>query len=124
MNNQLFKAFISGSSFPAILSFYIGFKSLEKSYKNINLSEQYILYTLIAPIYFGFNSVYAVILSNILNTNFRYGFLIISLISPSLLTKINNVYIFNNLKFGKKYLYIYNFVNYNMIIANIYSLLS
>ena len=119
MNNQLFKAFISGSSFPAILSFYIGFKSLEKSYKNINLSEQYILYTLIAPIYFGVNSVYAVILSNILNTNFRYGFLIISLISPSLLTKIND-----NLKFGKKYLYIYNFVNYNMIIANIYSLLS
>ena len=131
---QIFKAFISGASFPAVILFYLGFKSLESQYKTENMDkllygkDPYFLYTLTAPIYFGIVSICAITISNILNINFRYGYLIMSLISPllvSLFIKINDVYTFdeNRWKMQYVYLYAYHMVNYNLIIANVYYLL-
>ena len=132
---QLFKAFISGASFPAVILFYLGFKSLESQYKTKNMDKllygqnPYYVYTLTAPIYFGIVSICAVIISHKLNINFRYGYLIMSLISPllvSLFIKINDVYTFDEKRWKMQYLYLYAYhmVNYNLIIANVYYLLN
>lgn len=131
---QLFKAFISGASLPAVILFYLGFKSLESQYKMENMHKllhgknPYFVYTLTAPIYFGMVSICAVLISHKLNINFRYGYLIMSLISPllvSLFIKINDVYTFDEKRWKMQYLYLYlyHMVNYNLIIANVYYLL-
>mgnify|MGYP007000106023 CR=1 len=67
-------------------------KSLESQYKTKNMDKllngknPYFVYTLTAPLYFGIVSMSAIIISNTLNINFRYGYLIMSLISPLLVS--------------------------------------
>lgn len=134
MKLQLFKAFIAGSSFPAVILFYHGFNSLQSKYKMENMNkllrniDPYYIYTLLAPLYFGIMSIIAILLSMILKLHFRYGYFLISLISPlfvSIFIKYYDVYIFDNTRWIKQYLYlyIYHMINYNLIIANIYYLL-
>ena len=74
MKLQLFKAFIAGSSFPAVILFYHGFNSLQSKYKMENMNkllrniDPYYIYTLLAPLYFGIMSIIAILLPMILKT--------------------------------------------------------
>lgn len=135
LNHSLFKAFITGSSFPAVILFFHGFKSLESKYnlenmkKNLGIVEPYYLYTLTAPIYFGLSSMLSIFLSKHYNIYFRYSYFLVSLISPllvSMFIKYFDVYHFDDGRWVKQYLYlyIYHMINCNLIIANIYYLLS
>ena len=134
---SIIRAFISGASLPAVFLFYHGFKSLESQYKMKNMKQipilgkmdPYFVYSFFAPLYFGTMSVCAILLSKYLNINFRYGYFIVSLISPilvSLFIKIYNVYTFDKKRWLQQYFYllIYHMINYNLIISNVYNLIN
>ena len=133
MTNVL-KAFIVGSSWFTFILFFTGFYSLKTSYNINNMKkithgiDPYFIYTISSPLYFGFQSIFAILISNYFNLHFRIGFLIISLISPfliSLFIKLNDVYFFTEERWVKQYIYLilYHMFTYNIIIANLYYLI-
>ena len=135
MFKDLFRAFIAGSSWFTFVAFFNGFQSLKNTYNIDNMKkivgdyDPYYVYTIIAPIMFGINSIIAILISKIFRLHFRIGFIIISLISPlmtSLFIKLNDVYVFTNDRWIKQYIYLvlYHTIVYNLVIANIYSYLS
>ena len=133
MTNVL-KAFIVGSSWFSFILFFTGFYSLKSSYNMKNMEKitnginPYFVYTICAPLYFGFQSVFAILISKFFKLHFRIGFLIVSLISPfltSLFIKLNDVYFFTEDRWVKQYIYLilYHMFTYNIIIANLYYLI-
>ena len=132
---ELIKAFLSGCSYPAFAPFFWGFHTLKSQYNMDNMnklfgknSDPYFLYTLTAPVYFGIMSVLTILVSKIFNINFRYAFLITSLISPTLVSifiKVFDLYTFSEERWIKQYLYLLLFhsFTYNVVIANIYNFL-
>lgn len=124
-------AFIVGSSWPAFVLFFMGFHSYDKKFNKNNCIEKifdtdpYYFYTILAPVYMGTMSMGAVWLHNYYNISIRAAFLIISLISASLVAvsiTVCDVYNFSQERLIEQYLrlIVYHLLLYNLIIATLY----
>ena len=132
---NLFKGFLSGSNILVTMCFYYGFNYLKSQYNIENMKKitgdyiPFYIYAFLAPCYLGLISTITIFISVTFNINFRYVFFIMSIISPTLVQlfiKYFDVYNFSKERWLKQYIYllISHMAVYNIIIANIYSLLS
>ena len=80
MTNQYLRAFVIGSSFLVFIPYFLIVSSIDKS--NLNFSYKY--YSFLAPIALGFFNILSLYLANKFNLTTKNRFLLISLISPTL----------------------------------------
>ena len=120
------KSFIVGSSLPVFVTFFYAVQSYEKK-KIINYS--YDIYTILAPLYFGLMTTFAVFLTKQMKITLRKSLFLISILSSSLVISfitINNLYKFKSkrrwytqyLKLTMTHLVTYNIIIY-FILKNI-----
>lgn len=129
--SDIFLAFLSGANFLVSILYYIGFNSLKKQYKLKNMKkifsiDPYFFYTLIQPLYMGLMSILAVLLlHNMLKINIRISYLIISIISFTLVSifiRYFDIYKWTENRYIRQYIILFllhSFI-YNIVIANIY----
>ena len=130
MENVL-KAFLIGSSFPAFVLFFIGFHAYSGKFRKKNCIAQwfniepYFFYTLIAPVYMGLMSVLAILISCYFQISIRTAFFIVSIISTVIVSTaitVCKVYRFSKERLREQYLRLlgYHLLLYNIIISNLY----
>ena len=91
--------------------------------------EPYFFYTIIAPVYLGLMSVFAVMIYQHYKISIRKAFLIISIISPIVVSTaitLCKVYTFSKSRLREQYirLFGYHMFLFNAVIANIYLMVS
>jgi len=112
------KQFIVGSSFLVFAPFYYGYNKLKKD------NYSYYKYTFVAPLWFGLWNIISLILADYFNLSIQNRFLLISVISYSVIISINtynNVYNFTTEQWVQYYigmLFLYLIV-WNIIIYQI-----
>lgn len=78
--DEYLKQFLIGSSIPVVIPFYISVMNINPNIKNYSYSN----YTLIAPIYFGIMTMLSLFLAKKYNLDNRNRFLLIGIISATL----------------------------------------
>ena len=125
---QLLTAFIVGSSWISFALFFLGFHTYKGKFKKNNCLNKYIepyyFYTLFAPVYMGIMSVIAVYIHQHYNMSIEKSFIIISLVSPvivSVAITMCDIYNFNQLRLIEQYarLIIYHSILFNLVILPI-----
>ena len=128
---QIFLAFVTGSSWLAIILFFIGFSQYKGKLNPNNCLQQLLqsdpimVYPLIAPLYLGLMSAIAIFIRNRYGITTRKAFFIIGIISAlivSIIITVCKIYPFSKTRLFEQYvrLQIYHFVVYSIIIANIF----
>ena len=124
-------SFVVGSSFLSFFLFFMGFHTYSNKYNKENCVSQwfklepYYFYTLLAPVYLGLMSVFALLIHQYTKISIRKSFLIISLLSPIIvsmaITKCK-IYDFSKQRLMEQYLrlMVYHILLFNGIIANLY----
>lgn len=129
LTKALTKAFISGSSLPAFITFFIGFwgkRRLVNQQSSCVGPNVYHLYTLAAPLYIGLMSVLALILHHATDLSLAVSFFLIGILSASIssviITKCRG-YNFTPNQLSKHYirLQLLHFLTYSGIILTIYN---
>ncbi len=125
---SLTKAFISGSSFPAFILFFIGFWGHRKLFNPQSCigPNVYYLYTLGAPLYLGLMSVLALILHRVIGISLTLSFFLIGILSALLISvaiTVCRTYQFTPSRLIEQYfrLQIYHFITFSGIILMIYN---
>ena len=121
--SKYLKSFVIGSSFPVFFTFFIGFHKLKKK------EYSYFNYSLIAPLWFGLWNIISLSIAEYFKLSTRTRFLLISLITYSIIityNTYNKVYNFTDKEWYIYYLgmLITYFLVWNIIIYNIEKLIS
>ena len=129
LSKDLLLAFIIGSSIFSVAHFFTGYYSLRNQYDLYNTDarqiDRYYFYTIIAPIYLGMMSTFAILLHHYSNLSIRQAFLIIGITSAIIVSIIithYHVYQFTKERLFKQYLILqllHNFT-FSIIVANLY----
>lgn len=129
--HDMLLAFIIGSSWISSISFFIGFHGIQSQVNKNNCAEKifgintYYTYTVLAPLYIGLMSAFAIWFSKKYEISTRKCFLIIGIISAiivSIIITICNIYNWSTQRYMLQYakLQIYHFIIYSVVIATLY----
>ena len=124
-------AFLIGSSWVSFVLFFIGFHSYQGKFNPANTvdTDPYFIYTVLAPLYIGLFSMFAICLSEWTSLSRRLSFFIIGIISATIVYGVItscNIYQFTKERYLEQYgrLLIYHFITYSVIVANIFEFMA